>query len=176
MQDAVSAEPEDEVPEEFRVPEPEPVIAACSVTKWNLLTSNLPLPIVLVYGPTRVVIDLFGDHPLRAAVWAVLLCCYAQWLYQFGWRRPYRVEFTQTTLRWKAPFRQVEVPLLSVREVYVSFWRNQGRKLVVDGTGMRMRKLSLHALPDMDPFFAVLTTAAPGIKVHVSPMSVRRRF
>ena len=169
---------QDMVPEEFGEPEPESVIAACRVTKWSMLSSNFPLPVVLVYGPVRIVIDLLSDHPLQAAGWGLLLCFYLQWLHEFGWRRPYSIELTRTTLRWRAPFRQVEVPLLSVRDVYVSFWRNRGRKIVVDHPRTRTKTvtLPLGPLPEMDAFFGLLTTAAPGIEVHLSPMSVRRRF
>lgn len=79
-------------------------------------------------------------------------------------------------MRWRALFRQVEVPLLSVRAVYPAWARNKGKRLVVDGPGMRTRKLSLRRLPDADPFMATLVTAAPGIEVHVSPLSVQRRI
>jgi hypothetical protein len=53
---------------------------------------------------------------------------------------------------------------------------NKGRKLVVDGRGMRTRKLSLRRLPDADPFMAMLLTVAPGVEVHVSALSVQRRL
>jgi hypothetical protein len=185
MQDAIPAtggrtaepaEPEDEIPAEFRVPEPEPVIAGCGVTRKTLLRENGFDAVIAVYAPTRLVIDAFTDHPLRAAFWAFVCCVVAWSIYDVGWRRPYRVEITRTTLRWRSLFRQVEVPLLSVRALYPAWVRNKGRKLVVDGPSMRTRKLSLRQLPDVDPFMATLLTAAPGIGVHVSALSARRQL
>jgi hypothetical protein len=37
-------------------------------------------------------------------------------------------------------------------------------------------KVPLYELEEIDPFLSVLTTTAPGIKVHVSPLSVQRRL
>jgi hypothetical protein len=152
------------------------------VTRKALVRESFADAMIAVYGPIRLVIDVFTDHPLRAAFWAVVLCIVALSIYLRGWRRAYRVEFTRTTLRWRAPFRRVDVPLLSVRSVSPR-WSNN-RKLIVDGRrGTRTRELSLRRLPDVDPFLAMLLTAAPGIltaapriKAHVSPLSARTRL
>ena len=176
MQDAIPAEPEDAIPDEFRVPEPEPVIATCGADKSEVIWSSLLLVFVAAYPPTHLILALLDDHPLRAAAWGVAVCLYGHSFYSLGWRQPYRVELTRTTLRWRSLFRRVEVPLLSVRRVHLAWSRNKAKKLVVDGRGTRTVDLALHQLQDIDPFLAMLVTAAPGIEVRVSPLSVQRRL
>ena len=176
MQDAIPAEPEDAIPDEFRAPEPEPVIATCGVDKWGVVWSSFLIVSVAVYAPARLILDLLDDHPLRATAWAVIICLYGHSFYSLGWRQPYRAELTRTTLHWRSLFRRVEVPLLSVRRVHLAWSKNHAKKLVVDGRGTRTVDLALHRLEDIDPFLAMLVTAAPGIEVRVSRLSVQRRL
>ncbi|HTJ68687.1 MAG TPA: hypothetical protein VL551_14220 [Actinospica sp.] len=184
MPDAIveDAAPEDEVPPEYRVQVevPEALIAVCGRERKGLvrflLREHFMDGVIVAYGSTRLVVDAFTDHPLRVVFWALMLCLAARSIYMWGWRRPYRVELTRTTLRWVAPFRRVEVPLLSVRRVFPHTWGGGYlQKVLVDGARPgRTRKLSLKQLDETDPFLAVLTTAAPGVQGHVSELSAPR--
>jgi len=176
MQDAVAAEPEDEVPEEFRTAEPEPVIAACGRGKWDVWLGVTGLAALLVFATVQLVETLLRGRYGEAAFIVVPTCVVAYWAYQCGWRRPYRVELTRTTLRWLAPLRRVEVPLLSIRRVHLAWGRNKAKKLVIDGPRPgRTRSLPLHEVQDIDPFLSILKTAAPGVELRGNPLSIQQR-
>ena len=166
MQDAVAAEPRD------AVPEPEPVIAECRMSRSELAFESVFLAGYAVGVTAGFMVGLVSGQYGMAAFMAVCMGIAAHMIHWFGWRVPIRLEMTRTTLRWVAPFRRAEAPLLSVRRVHLAFSRNKAKKLVIDGA----RPVPLYYLHDVDPFLSVLTTAAPGIEVRPSPQELQRRL
>jgi len=114
--------------------------------------------------------DLHAGRQVAAVFMALALGLAAYMFYDFGWRQPWRLELTRTTLRWRAPLRRIEVPLLSVRQVRRSRIWGTAKELVIDGP----RSLSLCEVDGMRPFLATLTTAAPGIELRAGTLSGRR--
>jgi hypothetical protein len=164
MQDAVAAEPET-------------LMATCAVSRWNFVMNGLWRGAYAVFVTSGLVHFLIEQRAAMAVIAAVCVASAVDWIYEYGWRTPMRLELTRTTLRKKSLFRTVEFPILSVRDVYLGVRRNKARKMLIDGARPgRTVKLRLEELEAIDPFLATLTSAAPGIKVHVSALSVQRRL
>jgi hypothetical protein len=95
----------------------------------------------------------------------------------YGLHKVVRLELTRTSLRKFTLFDATEFPVLSIRAVHLRLRRNRAKTLVIDGARPgKTVKVPLYELEEIDPFLSVLTTTAPGIKVHVSPLSVQRRL
>jgi hypothetical protein len=154
----------------------EPVIATCSVRTWDLVVDGLWIGGFAVYFAAGLVHYSMERRYVMAAFAGAFLVHAARQAYDYGWRKVVRLELTPTSLRKITFFGAEEFPVLSIRAVYLGFRRNRAKKLEIDGARPgRTVKVPLYELNEVDPFLSVLTTAAPGIKVHVSPLSAQQR-
>ena len=169
MQDAVAPTQREQ--------EQEPVIATCSVRRWDLVVDGLWVGAFAVISAAGLVHFLMELRYGMAIFAGVCLVSAASQIYGYCRRKVVRLELTWTSLRKITLFGAEEFPVLSIRAVHLGLRRNRAKKLEIEGARPgRTVKVDLYELNDVDPFLSVLTTAAPGIKVHLSPLSVQRRL